>query len=279
MCPGNDKCDAATWLLPVAFLIGLFYVVLLVWFPFNHHPLWKFGIYFLQIVPLLASVEDSQVMQTVLAVFSLNLAGLGVRLSVCPWPNLDAVQKMATAYVLPVLLLAALTLVLLLHFLYRSCWASLNDNKEATADSLVSEEGSLLLEEDEILRVENDQEKKEEESGEHLHHSEYARYASALTGLLLLMYEGVTTATMALLNCVPVDGKLRIFEAGEVPCFTSWQYGLFALLLGVLSPFPLILVLLHFLFLRKGNYARNVYVRAVRVLVRGTRGKQSSTRV
>ena len=74
------------------------------------------------------------------------------------------------------------------------------------------------------------------------HGSEYARYAGALTALVLLMYEGVTSATMDLLNCVPWDGALRLFRAGYVTCYAEWQYPLFVLLGGFLVPFPFLLV-------------------------------------
>jgi len=88
-----------------------------------------------------------------------------------------------------------------------------------------------------------------EESEEHHHHEEhrklvgYSVYAAALNGLLLLMYEGATAATMELLSCSAVHDGLYVFRAAEQECYTAWQYPLF-LLLVLLFVVPLMLPIL-----------------------------------
>jgi hypothetical protein len=113
-----------------------------------------------------------------------------------------------------------------------------NDNNDRAAINYVEPEHEEGQEEDTDSDCHTD-------GDHHAHGYEYARYAGALTALVLLMYEGVTSATMDLLNCVPWDGALRLFRAGYVACYAQWQYPLFVLLGGFLVRFPLLLVLLR----------------------------------
>jgi hypothetical protein len=168
---------------------------------------------------------------------------------------------MAADYVLPAVLVVELGLVLALHRLIRWPVAWVGRLRASDPSRVESLEKFRLTtveeEEDEDEEDENDNDndddadnadhKREDNvSGsrrlDYSHGTEYARYAGALTALVLLMYEGVTSATMDLLNCVPWDGALRLFRAGYVTCYAEWQYPLFMLLGGLLVPFPLLLV-------------------------------------
>jgi hypothetical protein len=156
------------------------------------------------------------------------------------------VEKMTADYVLPAVLLVELAVMLAVHWLVR--WLH-----ERWASSAIRDDGGNN-DRASINYVEPEHDQGQEEDSDsdghmdgdpHAHRSEYARYAGALTALVLLMYEGVTSATMDLLNCVPWDGALRLFRAGYVACYAEWQYPLFVLLGGFLVPFPLLLVLLR----------------------------------
>jgi hypothetical protein len=98
-------------------------------------------------------------------------------------------------------------------------------------------------------------------------YSEYARYFSALTGLLLVMYEGVTATSLSLLQCVDTnDGNgpssMRLFHAGSAECYTGWQIFLLLNLACLLLPFPLLLILARFL-IRRCPYAEGAAGHAV----------------
>lgn len=87
-------------------------------------------------------------------------------------------------------------------------------------------------------------------ANEHGHHNQHGhdkslvgKYLAALMALLLLMYEGVTTATMELLHCIRIDDQLYLVNAGYIQCWTSWQKGLLVVLGLVLGPFPFFLIL------------------------------------
>ncbi len=228
-CVPDTECNAARWLVPAVFAIGSAYVVLVVWLPINHHPLWKSITYFMQTVPLVSS-PDNALLRATTAVFALDPSILGVHVTACPWPGLSAVEKMTTDYVLPVVLLLELVVMLAAHRLV--LW--LRERLGApSARRCANNHASTNY-----VGIDSDDD-------HHAHGSEYARYVGALTALVLLMYEGVTSATMDLLNCVPWDGALRLFRAGYVTCYAAWQYPLFAVLGGVLVPFPLLLLILR----------------------------------
>ncbi len=245
-CAPDAECTAASrWLVPAAFAVGLAYVLLVVWLPVNHHPLWKSITYFMQTVPLVSS-PDNALLRSTMAVFALDPSILGIHVRACPWAGLTAVEKMAADYVLPSVLLVELAVMLAVHWLVR--WLH-----ERWAPSARRDDGGNN-DRASINYVEPEHEEGQEEDTDsdghtdgdhHAHGSEYARYAGALTALVLLMYEGVTSATMDLLNCVPWDGALRLFRAGYVACYVEWQYPLFVLLGGFVVPFPLLLVLLR----------------------------------
>ncbi len=222
--PNTDCSPASGWMLPALLGIGMCYVGLVLWLPVNHHPLWKSITYFMQTAPLVSS-PDNVLMRATMAVFALDPSILGIHVTVCPWAGLTAVEKMAADYVLPAVLLLELALVLAGHRLLRSLLRLLPPS--------AARKRSINVADDEVSH-----------HGAH-DASEYARYAGALTALVLLMYEGVTSATMDLLNCVPWDGALRLFRAGYIACYVEWQYPLFVLLGGFVVPFPLLLVLLR----------------------------------
>ena len=76
-CVPDAECNAARWLEPAVFAIGLVYVVLVVWLPINHHPLWKSITYFMQTVPLVSSPENDLLRATTV-VFALDPSILGI---------------------------------------------------------------------------------------------------------------------------------------------------------------------------------------------------------
>jgi hypothetical protein len=124
------------------------------------------------------------------------------------------VEKMAADYVLRAVLLVKLTVMLADHRVFRWLQGQL-PHRGATRDDTGRSSWAVNAETDDGY---GDGEEEREMDGHsdadhHAHGSEYARYAGALTALVLLMYEGVTSATMDLLNCVPWDGALRLFRA------------------------------------------------------------------
>jgi hypothetical protein len=54
-----------------AITVGAAYVVLVVWLPINHHPLWKSSTYLMQ-TGLLVSSPDNVLLRTTMAVFALD---------------------------------------------------------------------------------------------------------------------------------------------------------------------------------------------------------------
>ncbi len=239
-CVPDQECLAVAWLLP-AITVGVAYVVLVVWLPINHHPLWKSITYFMQTVPLVSS-PDNVLLRVTMAVFALDPSVLGIHVTACPWTGLTAVEKMAAGYVLPAMLLVELAVMLGGHRAFRWLQGQL-PHRGATRDDRGTPSWSVNAETDDGYDDGEEERKKDGHSdADRAHGSEYARYAGALTALVLLMYEGVTSATMDLLNCVPWDGALRLFRAGYVTCYAEWQYPLFVLLGGFLVPFPFLLV-------------------------------------
>jgi hypothetical protein len=117
-CVRDADCSAWRWLIPAVLLIGLCYILLIVWLPINHHPLWKSVTYFMQTVPLIASL-DNAMLRTTTAVFTLDPSVLGIHVTACPWSGFTATEKMAADYVLPAVLVVELGLVLALHRLIR----------------------------------------------------------------------------------------------------------------------------------------------------------------
>jgi hypothetical protein len=78
-CVPDTECNAARWLAPAVFAIGLAYAVLVVWLPINHHPLWKSITYIMQTGPLVSS-PDNALLRATTAVFALDPSILGVHI-------------------------------------------------------------------------------------------------------------------------------------------------------------------------------------------------------
>ena len=273
-CVADEECHAAAWFFPILVLISLCFVGILLWFPINHHPLWKSATFFLQIVPLLVLglPEESPVIGQVLAFFSSDPSILGISVSICLWPGMTSVEKMSSEYLLPLILLVELALLFAIqktwpHLLsavrqliqrIRSECASQSEEEEGLLDGSNEDEAeeeiivehertndlSINNNEDEVEKGEgeglkSDLEKKEE--GDPI----LAHYLAALMGLLLFMYEGVTGATMNFLHCVSVDGQSVLFESGGVSCNSAWWHIALLVMVVVLAPLPLFLILLR----------------------------------
>jgi len=300
-CVPDGDCNAAIWLLPVTAVAGLIFLVIVIWKPFNHHPLWKSTMYFMQIVPLVAGV-DNIVMQIVAGLFSLNPSMLGISVSACPWPGFSPIQKISSDYVLPAILLVELLALCFLHHfllgggkLHRWCRAKCAESYEPLQQEgeVTSDEGDdPAYEEDYGIpppshtvqassHLSDDDESEAPRRSQKQHNrtsawdkflfndddedsraavttkiSLFSHYAGTLMGTLLLMYEGVTGATMELLNCIAIGNQYRLFRAGEVECST-WQIPLLCLLGAVLVPFPLILIGLRYLIRAMGWHETN----------------------
>lgn len=242
MFPGeyvlNSHCNDASWSLPVANVIGLLFVTFLVWFPINAHPLWKSILYFMQIVPLVTRVTNNWVMNLILAVFQLVPSQLDIKISACLWTDMTAVLKLASDFAVPLMLVAICCLMLAI---YRGVAIICN--------------GSILK--GRIMKERSDAEEEAVaiNATEHSPHktSQYSRYTAAFVGLVLVMYKGVTGATMNLLYCVQAGEDLVIYRAGTQRCYVEWQYALFVLLICGLAPFSLILIGVRW-FIRKRRW-------------------------
>lgn len=153
----------------------------------------------MQIVPMVAT-PDNRVMRTIFAAFSLDPSVLGFRASACPWVGLDAVWKIAAGYLIPAVLLLELALVLAAHRLIRwPQWRAVLPHRTIqTGDG--GQRGDTASETVGGVEHEEIEEGDDGEAGgTHGHpHSEYSRYAAALVGLVLLMYEGVKTPSRSL---------------------------------------------------------------------------------
>jgi len=186
---GTEKCVpegecTAYWFVPVVLLAGFGYVGLLVLFPVTDHPLWKSIIYFLQVIPLIVTLHD-RVLMGIIAFFAFDFSRLGANVGICPWTGLTGAQKIATDYMIPIILLLELALIAVLHRLIRflPCTESLLSRWNA---SVVHIKSASLDSDVEFVGNEDDH------RGAHLHpHSEYARHSATVAGLLLLFYEGV----------------------------------------------------------------------------------------
>lgn len=242
-CVLESKCaDNTWWLITLVFIGGTIYVAVSVWLPINHHPLWKSITYFMQIVPLISS-SDNILLRGTVAIFSLDVSILGLPVELCPWRGFSAVEKITSDYFLPGLLLGQLILLFCIHRLLRCCikpgvarhsiFRLISKHEDVSTRTIAS-------------GIQHSEEEEGPSSASHsAKASEYVRYVAALTGLVLLMYEGVTSATMELLNCIEWDGDLRLAREGSIECYASWQYPLFILLGGVLVPLPFFLFVLR----------------------------------
>jgi hypothetical protein len=199
------------------------YVGILLLVSVRRHALWKSITYFMQVAPLVSSTSPTPALTVALAVFGLDPSVLGLHISACPFPGLTAVLKMATSYLIPVVLLGELLLIYAAHTALGRFWL-LCRGPAATRNRAAINSG------------EDHHDPKAVET--HL----FADYAGALTALVLLLFQSLTTSTMELLHCVPLDGDMRLFRDGSVACFTNWQYPLFAVL-AILLPLPLLLPL------------------------------------
>jgi hypothetical protein len=128
------------------------------------------------------------------------------------------VEKMAADYVLPAMLLGELAVMLAGHRVFR--W--LQGQFAASRRDTRRQRKSLVAVNAETADGHGEGAEEGQEMDDTLDGSrpstEYARYAGALMTLVLLMYEGVTSATMDILNWVPWDSALRLFRAVYITC-------------------------------------------------------------
>jgi len=182
-CVPEEECTAY-WFVPVVLLAGFGYVGLLVLFPVTDHPLWKSITYFLQVIPLIVTLHD-RVLMGIIAFFAFDFSRLGANVGICPWTGLTGVQKIATDYMIPIILLLELALIAAVHRLVRflPCTERLLSRLNNSVYS------NSACPDGDVEFVGNE----EDHNSAHLHpHSEYARHAATVTGLLLLFYEGVS---------------------------------------------------------------------------------------
>src|SRR5262249_3476551 len=160
--------------------------------------------------------------------------------------NMQAIHKILLDYVVPVELLAILGACALVHFLvYRLLtnrrsvmmggYHDIDDTHQFDAPNIcLNDNAADPIDTKENCEVECDEHETGEDEEEHdtpeealMRSTWYWRYGEALMGGLLMVYEGVTTATMQLLNCVDFQGELRIYRAAQHVCFAPWQKALF----------------------------------------------------
>ena len=279
-CVADTKCqEQLGWFYPAVILVGVLWVLFLVWFPVNDNPLWKSLVYFMQMVPVIMVSHDFEILQTILGIFQLDISVIGLQMNACPFVGMEAIHKLMMDYVVPVALLVILGGLAIFHYVLRSIWACCKrsrvyvpiplDDRDCKESSMHSFSDSLHFHEDLLLHVSEDEDEEDEErDGEKevisparkaMMETWYWRYGEAFMGGILMMYEGVTTATMQLLNCVSVNDELRIFRAGSHTCFEPWQQALFAVL-ACLAVFPLVLLLIRPL---KKRYPRSVFIQSM----------------
>ncbi len=258
-CVPDGECDAALWLVPAALVIGLLYALVLLFVSVRRHPLWKSTIYFLQVVPLVAGSTKNPVLSVLLAISGLDPSVLGIHVRACPYPGMNALVKLASSYIGPVVLLLALLALFTIHALWRGVTGLVSGRKHAEEweqsyedsdhEPLLSLNGGLQDNDGAIVAR---PQSASDQSGQDQPMPHRVRYVGALIALVLLFYQSVTATTMELLHCVSLDDHLRLFRAGVVECYVAWQYPLFLLLL-VLLPLPLVLPLLAYSFHRQGS--------------------------
>lgn len=163
-----------------------------------------------------------------LGVFELDLTVIGLHTAVCLFPGSSELHKLLSDYVIPLLLLARLFALWGVHILCRS----LHNRSSKLRMKRISVNREVVPEAVPLL------DKAPQQST-----SPHARYAGALMAILLLMYESVTS-----MNCVRVDDRYVLFEAGYQECGTWWQKWVFPVLGLLLISFPLILVLIRSLW-------------------------------
>jgi len=206
---------------------------------------------------------------------------------------MTAVQKIASDYILPIILLTLLGVVLLCHIVgskackkgssFAKCLIARWRERQDDSDGLEIAGSALglgpFLEEEETSYAPlpsepagHNEHPDEGHEEEHRVLVGYSMYAAALTGLLLLMYEGATGATMELLNCSSVHDGLYIFRAAEQECYAVWQYPLFLLLLLVVVPLMLPLLCSHL----EKRWPSSLYAYAVREVLQASYNKNRS---
>jgi hypothetical protein len=243
-------CNTLWWLVPASLAAGLVYIGVLLLVSVRRHALWKSITYFMQVAPLVSPTSATPALAVALALFDLDPSALGLHISACPFPGHKAVLKMATSYLIPVVLLGELIMIYAAHAALGRFW-SFCRSRAVTSINL---------------------------SGDH-HYSEavkalpLAAYAGALMALVLLLFQSLMTSTMELLHCVPLGGGMRLFRSGNVECFAEWQYPLFAML-AILLPLPVLLPLVtHVLSPAGPSWGRRIggrtSIQAVMSVVRG----------
>jgi hypothetical protein len=242
-CAPDDQCDDAAWLVPVALVVGAAYVLLVLCFQLRRHPLWKSITYFMQVVPLIASLDNPGLRATI-GLFALDPSAVGLHLSACPWPGTTAVAKMTASYDIPAVLLAELALVWLGHRVVVGGFVRAVQSRRRRGPLLqhhrVNSANDYNNEDD------DDDERQSPKGGDDVASTTAAKattpYAAAGMALGLLLYQSIAGTTLALLHCVEVDGVTRLFRSGAVECFAGWQWGLVAVLALIVAPFPLLLL-------------------------------------
>ncbi|ELR24676.1 uncharacterized protein ACA1_173030 [Acanthamoeba castellanii str. Neff] len=242
-CAPDDQCDDAAWLVPVALVVGAAYVLLVLCFQLRRHPLWKSITYFMQVVPLIASLDNPGLRATI-GLFALDPSAVGLHLSACPWPGTTAVAKMTASYVIPAVLLAELALVWLGHRVVVGGFVRAVQSRRRRGPLLQHHRVNTAA--DYNYEDDDDDKPQSTEGGDDVASTTAAKattpYAAAGMALGLLLYQSIAGTTLALLHCVEVDGVTRLFRSGAVECFAGWQWGLVAVLALIVAPFPLLLL-------------------------------------
>jgi hypothetical protein len=76
--------------------------------------------------------------------------------------------------------------------------------------------------------------------------------AAALLEFSLLTYFVIASTIFTLLQCIPIGDELRLFICGDIACWQSWQYILFAMALFYVLPFPIMLwMVVNWIYMEK----------------------------
>ena len=201
---------------------------------------------------------------------------------------MTAVEKMAATYLIPFALLLTLALMVAAHQLGNKIKRGFL-HQQQVEEGVVDVSGADEQQQDEVVGIDNNNNnnnneddeiepamvdddfillssEKEHETDTQAEDTWNARYGATFMGLLLLMYEGVTSGTLDLLHCVSFGDELRLYRAGEIRCYTRWQIPLFLLLGMAIVPFPLLLVFIRRIIRRRRLEGMSVGQAVLRVL-------------
>ena len=141
----------------------------------------------------------------------------------CPFANLRPVPKAIILHSVGYSLLALLCLLYLISELFLIFRRSKSDNSRPTTLQYIATTRSSR----------NDRAIK----------SVSQRITSAFTYISLLMYASSTQLCLSLLHCVPVGDNQVLFLDGNIKCYQTFQYFLFAYMISSILPFCLVPVL------------------------------------